>query len=226
MDFADVFAWSEVWLPLIPLGMLIFQPKQPDYIKPVVAYLCIAVVLNLIANIIWLQQTLGLSLPTDNNNPIYNVNSILRLLTFSLFFLQLRQPYTSPLKKILPFAFVVFVIFDLLFFEDFLARIIANNIHAAEAGILIIYSLLFYLFLINNENVTIKNLPSFWIVTGLFIFVLVSFPIYIFYKELIKEDNEFAIDVWEVQKAAFMIFCIFTAIGFYNSGKIKLMGNE
>jgi hypothetical protein len=221
MSFADLFVWSEVWMPLLPLAVLVFSSKQPSYTKPVIAYLIAAVALNFVANIIWLQQKLGLSLPTDNNNPIYNLHSVLRLFLFSFFFLELRQPFALPIKKVLPIAFLLFVIIDLIFFEDFMARIIANNIHAAEAGILIIYSLTFYIFQINNEQSTFKNDPSFWIVTGLFAFVLVSFPIYIFYKELIKADNAFAIDVWEVQKAAFLVFCLLTAVGFYTSEKLK-----
>jgi hypothetical protein len=59
--------------------------------------------------------------------------------------------------------------------------------------------------------------PSFWIVTGLCIFVVSSFVVYLFYDSTFY-NNWFATTmIWQIQKLALLIFCVFIAKAFYVS---------
>src|ERR1700759_490911 len=105
----SILDWSEVWALLIPLVFLLFAPKQPALLTPVIIYLCLALVLNLFGDIIadfkkpyhfpaWLQS----------NNPIYNLHSVVRFACFSYFFISLPQPGFRTIKKIIAAVFVAF----------------------------------------------------------------------------------------------------------------------
>lgn len=214
MNLKTIFDWSEAWAPLVPLAVLIRHRRQPAYVRPVILYLVLSFIFNLAADIIWKQSSLGLSLFTVNNNPVYNIHSIVRFFLFAFFFIQLHQRFAVTVKRVLPFAFLAFVIIDLIFWEYFLAQRIAHQIHAAEAGLLLVYCLLFYFFLLRTEAEISIRTPAFWITTGLIIFVAVCFPIYLYYESALKNYRGFTINIWSVQKIAFLALCFAIAIAF------------
>ncbi len=207
--------WSEVWSIFIPLAVLLFYKKQPKIHQIVIVYLLIALACNFSADIIWKRNRLGLTLPFDNNNPIYNVHSIIRLILFSLYFIRLKQPFLVIVKRIIPVLFIVFVFINFYYFEDFFKRSISNRLHAVEAGLLLFYCLQYYIYTLHQEGVNYLSLSSFWIVTGLSVFVVISFPIYLYYPYLLKEYIQFTKEIWLIQKISFLIFCLFTAKAFY-----------
>jgi hypothetical protein len=97
------------------------------------------------------------------------------------------------------------------------ASFISTRLHAVEAGLLLIFCLQYYFLLIKDEQTAFKKLPSFWVVTGLSIFVVISFPIYLFYKNAALIDIPFVVNIWQVQKLAYLILCIFISIAFYET---------
>ena len=114
-----ILDWSEIWALLIPLIVLLFQRKQPVSLKPVIIYLWLALLINVVIDVImafknyfpgWLQS----------NNPFYNVHSVIRFICFSIFFIQLPQASFFNLKKLLPILSVVFIIINFGFSENFL----------------------------------------------------------------------------------------------------------
>lgn len=216
-----LFIWSEAWAPLIPLGALIFCPKQSDYTKPVIVYLFLSFVFNTVSNIIWQRNALGLELAFTNNNPIYNLNSLCRFFLFILFFVMLKLPFLPLLKFMVPAIFVLFVVVDLFLWEDFMAKQIAHNIHAAEAGLLMISSLLYFYYVMRSDIDNVTQTAAFWIATGLLIFVAVSFPIYLYYNDILENYTRFTVNIWSVQKVGFIILCLLIAFGFYTSHKYK-----
>lgn len=213
MVVKNVLDWLETWAPLIPLVVWTNTRAKAKYIEPVILYLFIAFCTNALSTLIWKQKSLGLTLPTDNNNPIYNFQSVARCILLSLFFIKLNQRYLEVFKMFLLAFFVLFVFLDLVFFENFFDRRIANNIHTLEAATLLTYCLMYYSFLLRNNTVSLKVVPSFWVATGLILFAGISFPVYLFYQKIIEVDVDFTEKIWVAQKLSFLIFCIFTAIG-------------
>lgn len=213
----NILIWSEVWALLIPLYFIITLKKLPGYTRPVRYYVIAALLLNIAANTIANQRSLGLHLRWHNNIAIYNFHSIIRLLLFSWFFISLKQPYLTRIKVIIPILFLAFAIVNFTFFESFFNKKISSIVHSLEAICLLFYCLQYYLYLLREELYSFKKLPSFWIVTGLSLFVVSSFPIYLYYDVAVARDTIFARSIWQVQEAAFIIFCILTSIGLYVS---------
>ena len=95
----EIFDWAEVWAILIPLLALRKTIVGRSTLRPIILYLYLAFALNVAIMLIWKQGKLGLSLGIKNNNPIYNLLSILRFYLFSWYFISLRQPFLSTIKK-------------------------------------------------------------------------------------------------------------------------------
>jgi hypothetical protein len=212
--------WMESWCVLIPLIILFIKKKQPVYFKPVIIYLWFALIVNLGINIITeFQVKYNFPHWLRSNNFLYNIHSCVRLLLFSLFFIKLEQDFLTRLKKLIPVLFFVFVIINFSFFQNFFYfDLLSNRLLAIEAGILLFYCLQYYFYIfLREEQWSLKTTPSFWVVTGLSIFNVISFPIYLFYRQLVFQNLDFGVNIWIVQKIAFLCFCILTAIGFYQS---------
>jgi hypothetical protein len=214
--FQIVIDWSEVWALLIPIPILIHK-KQPAIIKSVVFYVWIAFFINLAIDLTWKLRDF---LPTayNSNNYLYNLHSVIRFFLFSIFFIKLRQPFLSIIKKVIPFCFAAFVIINFCFFENFFDYWkLSSRLLAVEAILLLFYTLQYYLFKINDHaEVDIFN-SDFWIVTGLGIFVTFNFFIFLLYNELTLHLQNFAVTLWNVHNISFIVFNLFIAKGFYES---------
>ncbi len=214
--FTEIKAWLEVWALFIPLVVLLIKKKQPGYLKPVIIYLWLALIINLLANISWkFKAHYNFPVWFQTNTYFYNLHSVVRFFLFSWFFIKLGQPFLSTLKKIIPVLFLIFIFVNFIFFQDFFDfKIISSRLLSIEAGLLLLYCLQYYLYLLKEEEPFFTKLPSFWIVTGLSIFVVAGFPIYLFYDAAAEQSKYFIINIWIVQKTAFLIFCLFIANAF------------
>lgn len=212
-----IFDWSEVWALLIPLVFLFRYKNRASFLNPVICYVYIALVLNIAANIISNQKKMNLDLPWHNNVLIYNIHSIIRFFLFAWFFILLKQPFFTTLKKIIPWIFLLFILINFTLFEPLTGEYISSLLHIIESVILLFYCLQFYLYVLKEEQVSYNQFPSFWVVTGLSIFVITNFPVYLFYDPLALQDVKFAISIWNVHKIAQIIFCVFLAKAFYDS---------
>ncbi len=103
-----IFDWSEVWALLIPLFQLLIKPRQPRYLRPVIFYLCVALLLNLAVDILGEYNKYHRGLESISNNPLYNIHSVVRFACFSYFFILLRQSFFNKMKKIIPIIFFCF----------------------------------------------------------------------------------------------------------------------
>lgn len=215
------FDWSEVWALLIPLIVLKFAPKQPVLLKPVITYLWLAFALNLSGDIIADYKKI-LHFPSwlQSNTPLYNIHSVIRFTCFSYFFAKLKQPSFTIFKKLLPFAFIVFLIIDFGFLEKFFYKEhLSGDLLAAESFLLLIYCMLYYLDELKNESEIITNYSSFWIVTGLTIYVVINFFVFLFYVPMIDQNFKLADNIWNIHNAAYIIFCLFVAKAFYATNR-------
>lgn len=222
-----ILDWSEVWALLIPLAILLWKSPKAAYLKPVKLYIFIFLLINLGIDLIAeFKLKWGLT-PEDflwNNNFLYNIGSIIRLLLFSWFFILLNQRFMHRVKWILPFAFMAFVIINFTFFEKLIPQgdyeAFSSRLLATEAALLLFLCLQYFIYLIIEDKHThLKRALGFWIVTGLSIYVGANFFIYLFYEYLIHKTMNFAINIWDVHNIVFIIFCIFIAIQLYMENK-------
>ena len=213
--------WSEIWALLIPFGFMLRYKSHHAYLKPVRLYVIVALILNIAATLLWkFKEDWGFK-PGDfwwSNNFIYNIHSIARFLFFTWFFILLKQPFLTTAKKWVPVLFVIFVIVNFAFFEDFFFyQSFSGRLLSLETGVLLLYCLQYYFFTLREEYSEDRRPPSFWGVTGLSIYVVVNFPVFLFYMSFVRQFENFAINIWDVSNMAFVLFCTFLAKAFYES---------
>jgi hypothetical protein len=219
----SIFDWSEVWALLIPLIFVIRCKPKANWQKPVKWYLITALLLNVSLDFVWYVNKYRLfdSYPGHrwNNNIFYNLNSVARLFFFAWFFNSLHQRFVHRIKAIIPYIFLLFLLVNFIFFENFfpfgLKELFSSRLLATESAFLIFYCLQYYIYLIVEEKTTkIALQPGFWIVTGLSIYVAASFFIFLFFDYLNDANSKFAVSIWDVHNIAFIILGISIAMQF------------
>ena len=219
--FLKILEWSEVWALLIPLVILLFRRQQPATLKPVIIYLWIAFILNLGIDIITAINIYHHNFDLSNNT-LYNIHSVVRFVCFSLYFIQLPQTSFIKFKKILTVVSLIFVVINFGFFENFFNfDSFSGNLLATEAYLLLIFCMLYYLSELKDDSKNLFNGPDFWVVTGLSIYVVVNFFVFLFYLPMIDVDLDLAVNIWNIHNIAFIIFCLFIAKGLYGSDRYK-----
>jgi hypothetical protein len=211
------FIWSEVWAVLIPLFVLLIRRRQPKYLRPVIFYLWVALFINVTVDTIadfrfyfpvWLHRNLLL----------YNIHSLIRFACFSYFFMHLKQSSFKVYQKILPVIFILFITVNFSILEDFFDKThISGNLFAAEAYLLLIYCMLYYLSQLKEEKRFLIRGKEFWVVTGLSIYVVVNFFVFLFYVPMIRDNPELANNMWDVHNVAYILLNISIARSFYVS---------
>lgn len=210
-----IFNWSEVWALLIPLLVLARHSKQPRYLQPVIVYLWIALLINLGADIIGDFRN-QLPVQLQSNIVLYNLHSIIRFICFSLFFILLNQPFFGLLKKLLPVIFIIFIIINFSKVEDFFNPAhISGNLLATEAYLLLIYCMTYYLSQLKDDIRVMTSGNDFWIVTGLSIYVVTNFFVFLFYVPMMDYNQNLAASMWHVHNVVYIILCLSIARSFY-----------
>ncbi|MEO6188877.1 MAG: hypothetical protein ABIO77_08530 [Ginsengibacter sp.] len=181
-----------------------------------VVYILLALPINIIADIIgdfhknlpdlyWLQVNIYL----------YNIHSVIRFVCFSYFFIQLRQEYYSKFKKIIPILYLLFLVIDLGWFENFFSSTsIGSHLFLVEAFLLMTYCLLYYLSKARDDQDEFTSTPDIYVVTGLSIFVVTNFFVYLYYDSMMQSNHKMADDIWIVPNVAYVILCLFIAKAF------------
>jgi len=216
---SKILDWSEVWALLIPLVSLLKHKNQPEYLKPVKIYVLGSFFIFLFADIIMeFKKLWHFPYWLRTNNYLYNTHAIVQLFLFIWFFNLLNQPFLKKAKRIIPILACVFIGVNFIFFENFFERMrLSSLMLAVAAGILLFYCLQYYLYLLMDEQIRVmRKEAGFWVVTGLSIYVVINFFIFLFYEALIINNWNFAVDVWNVHNLTFIIYCIFLAIAFYD----------
>src|SRR6476661_5583675 len=180
--FQIILTWSDVWALLLPMLVLWLNKKLPSYLKPIIFYLWIALFLNLFADVIGdFRKPLHLPRELQSNNFLYNIHSIVRFMCFSTFFIRLQQPFLTVFKKIVPVLSLLFVLINFSFFENFYnSGHLSGRLLATEAFLLLLYCLQYYLYQLREEELEFSREPHFWVATGLSIYVVINFFIFLF----------------------------------------------
>lgn len=221
----EILDWSEVWAPLIPLTILLIKPGSVNWIKPLRLYLLFAFFIDLTGNLIWKRMDLHLESwmqehihflynrdGSFSNTLLYNIHSLLRFLLFAWFF-HYQGNIFRKINWLIPTAFLAMSGFVFFFFKDI--RDFSSLLLATEAAILLLYCLLYYLTMLRDEHSSIKRSPAFWAVTGLSIYVVINFPIFLFYTVLAQQAEKFAVNIWDIHNISYLVLCLFIAKSFY-----------
>lgn len=213
-----VLDYSEVWALLIPFGVLMAKRKQPAVLTPVIVYLFFALLLNAICDGI-MYYNFGRELPEMiSNNVYYNIHSIVRFCCFCIFFLSLKQSYFTGIKRIIPVIWLLFFIVNFSIIEKsgfFHFLHLSGNLLSAEAYLLLVYCMLYYLSQLKDDVKALKSEKEFWVITGLAIYVVINFFVFLFYIPMLDEDIDLATSMWNIHNLAYIIFCILIAKAFY-----------
>ncbi len=139
---------------------------------------------------------------------------------FSYFFLLQRQSYFKTIKKIIPVLFFLFLIADFGFNEDFFYHNqLSGNLFSAESFLLLVYCMLFYLSKLKGEVEILSGKKDFWVVTGLSIYVAISFFVFLFYEPMMKNPI-LATNMWSIHNVAYILLCTFISKAFYVSAAV------
>jgi hypothetical protein len=213
-----VVDWAEFWATIIPLLFLFWHRHQPKYILPVIIYLWIALFINLTGDII---GDFSKSLPSwlKSNNLLYNIHSMIRFACFGYFFYLINQTFNHWLNRIVNTIALAFILYDFIFLESFTNPMhLSGNLLATESFLLLIYCLQYYLAQLTKDEGILRRGKEFWVVTGLAIYVVVNFFVFLFYVPLLHENMDQAIRIWRIHNFAYLCLCIFIAKAFYVPG--------
>ncbi len=216
-----VLDWSEIWALLFPLAVLQFRRQQDGQMKPVILYIWLGFLINIAIDTI---MAINMYFPNDylSNNLLYNIHSVIRFACFSFYFIHLQPDSFKRLKKAMAIGSILFLVINFVFFEDFFSyNFLSGNLLATEAYLLLVYCLLYYLTELKNDRDGIFDTPHFWVVTGLAIYVVINFFVFLFYLPMISVNIHLAVDMWNVHNIAFIIFCFFLTKAFYGSARNK-----
>ncbi len=229
MILQEILDWSEAWAPLLALIAAIVYKPIGRWTKPVIIFLVLALLANLTSDLIWKRYDLGIADWMrvnfrdlyDNPNPekeilsnqvLYNVHSILRFLFFAWFFHYLGRTFRK-MNLLLVTLFIILMGLIFIFYKDI--RELSSLLMTTDSALLLIYCLVYYFLFLRDENAKVSNHPHFWAVLGLSIYVVINFPIFLFYTVISEKAETFAIDIWDVHNISYIIFCIFLARAFY-----------
>jgi len=212
--------WSEVWALMIPLSVLLLRRQQPSSLRPVIIYLWLGLLINIVIDII-MAINVYLDRAALSNNPLYNIHSVVRFGCFSLYFIHLQKNSFTRLKKFLALAGIAFLVVNFIFFENFFnSGSFSGNLLSVEAYLLLVYCMLYYLAELKDESNLFNN-PHFWVVTGLSIYVVINFFVFLFYIPMLDVNLHLAVDIWNIHNIAFIIFCFFIAKAFYGTARYQ-----
>lgn len=222
--FKEFLDWSEVWAVLIPFIVYIIKKPRQKFLKPVFIYLCVALFLNVLIDLVWkgkhyYEAEFKEYIPRFfwSNNFIYNIHSACRLFLFLWFFEKLNFHPTKLKNSIVVLISFGLIIINFSFYQSF--KNFSNTLFAFEGIILLIYSLSYFLYIIKKDEVNTAFNPSLFIVTGLALYEAVSFSIFLFHDALTVQNPGFSIAIWKVHDYVFIVLCLFFAKAFYGERK-------
>lgn len=214
--YHQMLNWSEVWALCIPITVLIWKRKIKAAAIPLVIYTCVALILNVVQDYIWTYRLVFFYSSKPGDNIIfYHIHSIIRLLLFSWFFIKIKQPFQHKIKKLVPFAFVIITIINFVLLDNSFTKFSSRLLGLEALGILFYCIVYFLNLLIEEEGTPYEKNATFWMVTGISIYVVINFPIFIFYKSLSLTAQKFAVDIWDLHNIAYIMLCVFMAKYFY-----------
>jgi hypothetical protein len=219
--FQTILDWSEVWALLIPLAIIIVYKPNGKNISLLVWYVILALILNL-TNLLMQYQYLDPKwMYVDgrlNNNIIYNLHSIIRVLLFSLYIISIMQYKYPIILKLILAGYIAFLILNFIFLDS--PFYLSTLLFAAESIVLLLMCLSYFFRSIKDEGqVNWLRHPSFLVCVGLIFYEAITFFIFLFLYPLSEKDEAFFVVTMQIYSITYIVFCILLALAFYRSRK-------
>ncbi len=205
-------------MPLIII--LLYKPSGPG-VKSLILYVIFAFVLNTIATIM-VEYYFSMPDWLKNNNILYNIHSFIRVVLFSWYIMTIRQYRFPPVLRILLVAYLVFVIinFTLLHSPFF----ISSPLFTAESIVLLIFCLSFFFRSMQDDsNVNWLKHPSFLVCTGISLYEVTCFFIFLFFYPLFDKNPELSDLTMSIHNVMYIILCIMLASTLYRYRRKKII---
>ena len=207
---------------LIPLSVILLCRPKGKSIRILKIYVLVGFLLNTLAMVMWeFSEIVPKSWYVEgmpNNNILYNLHSVMRVIFFSAYIMTVRS-YRYPIFFIVILAaYFVFIPLNFTVLKDRLPLFLSSHLFAAESIVLLLMSMSYFFNSINDDSPTnwLKH-PSFIICSGVSLYVVITFFVFLFFYPLSDEYPTFFVVMMDVYFIAFVILCIILAIGLYRS---------
>ncbi len=216
----QILDWSEAWATLLPIGIFLIRKPKQTYLKPIFFYLCMAFFLNIFIDVSWKFYLEAPMYLPENNNFLYNIQSICRVILLIWFFQCLNFNFLKIKNVYIILIYIILVIFNFTLLQSF--KNFSNTLFSFEAIILLLYSLTYLIYLIKSDDITGDFNPALFIVTGIAVYEAVNFFIFLFHTALTKQNPDFSAKIWKVHDYVFIVLCLFFTKAFYGERKLPL----
>lgn len=222
-----VLDWSEAWALLIPLAVIIIKKPTGVFSHLLVWYVWAALILNFTATfVLYFYYLIPSWMYVErrvNNNILYNLHSLLRVLLLGWYIIRAR-PYRFPLvlKGVIA-AYVIFVLVNFSFAES--PFYLSTRLFAAESIVLLSLCLVYFFRSIQDESqVNWLKHPSFLVCTGVCIYEAITFFVFLFFYPLHDRDSDFANTAFaeatmRLYTIMYTVLCILLALALYKTAK-------
>jgi hypothetical protein len=215
--FLEILNWSEVWALLIPLTVYVSQRNNARLLLPLQWYLFFGLILNLFITLISNIHEIVVMF-YGSNHIFYNLHSVVKVAFFGWFIMRYLPPASANIIKLVFVFYGAFILFNFSFFES--PMVFSSRLLTIESIILIFLGISWYLYTLHDDGRREYNRGVvFLVITGIVIYESVNFFIFLFYKQLIVPERNFALLIWNVHDIAFVVMCIFLARAFQKSGR-------
>jgi hypothetical protein len=223
--FQTILDWSEVWALLIPLIVVTISKPRGEKIRLLVWYVVVGFLLNLTAMLMQYNYLSPRWMYIDgmtNNNIIYNIHSIIRVLLFGWYIISIRRyKYPIILKSIL-ISYIAFLFINFIFFES--PFYVSTLLFAGESIVLLLICMAYFFRSIQDEShINWLKHPSFLICAGLSFYEAITFFIFLFLYPLSEKEEtlSFFVLTMRIYNITYVLFCILLALAFYKSRRTR-----
>lgn len=217
--------WSEVWAFFIPLAVVWFSKKRAgNNFRPVIYYLHVGLVLNAISTTMYVYHH---QLPHFfyNNNIIYNIHSVVRVIFFSWFLYKTNAFSSDRLFKGILIIYAALTLVNFLFFQSVLN--FSPPLLLGETILLIAFCTSYFYHAILDDDTSWMNRPSFLLAAGLLFFEMLNFFVYLFYTPVGDQLNiTIKRSIWTVHNFSLVGLCIVIAIALKRNMNQKINPDE
>lgn len=211
MNAQEIFRYIEIYSPLIPLiFFFIRRSKRSGWRILITSYLVLYIFLVYGAVHFFVEK---------NNNIVYIILSALTFCFFAFILEQFLPPnkFRTINRTVLIIA-VLFFIANAIWWEGI--SVYNSKSSGLSNFILVSYCVYYYKFQLENmQNIFVEEQPSFWIISGIFIYCAGNFFLFIMFNYLTLHYNNFAYYSWYINDILILVMNIFFAKGIQCSWK-------